>query len=99
MYFIIIIIYSQALLLLFQTQIHELKQSHNPTAAKLRNMLLDPAVNLMFERMKKEVESCKEKLEQAQNDLAAWKFTPDRYGASIGSLCRGCASGIGVHFS
>jgi len=41
-------------------------------------MMLDPAVNLMFERMKKEVELCKEKLEQAQNDLAAWKFSPDR---------------------
>ncbi len=41
-------------------------------------MLLDPAINLVFQRMKKEVDSCKEKLEQAQNDLAAWKFTPDR---------------------
>ena len=63
---------------LLQVQIQELKQAQNPSAAKLRSMLLDPAVNLMFERMKKEVESCKEKLEQAQNDLAAWKFTPDR---------------------
>jgi hypothetical protein len=40
-------------------------------------MLLDPAINLMFLRMKKEMDICKEKLEQAQNDLAAWKFTPD----------------------
>ena len=40
-------------------------------------MLLDPAINLMFQRMKKEMDVCKEKLEQAQNDLAAWKFTPD----------------------
>ena len=69
--------------LTLQVQIQELKQAHNPSAAKLRSMMLDPAVNLMFERMKKEVESCKEKLEQAQNDLAAWKFTPDR-----------CVSGI-----
>ena len=42
-------------------------------------MLLDPAINLMFQRMCKEVDSFKEKLEQAQNDLAAWKFTSDRY--------------------
>ena len=41
-------------------------------------MLLDPAVNIMFQQMKKEMDASKEKLEQAQNDLAAWKFTPDR---------------------
>lgn len=41
-------------------------------------MLLDPAVSLLFRRMKKEVESLREKLDQAQNDLAASKFTPDR---------------------
>lgn len=40
-------------------------------------MMLDPAINLMFQRMKKETDICREKLEQAQNDLAAWKFTPD----------------------
>ena len=34
----------------------------------------------MFQRMKKEMDVCKDKLEQAQNDLAAWKFTPDGYG-------------------
>ncbi|MRC57051.1 hypothetical protein GH877_30895, partial [Bacillus thuringiensis] len=63
--------------------------AHNPSAAKLRSMMLDPAVNLMFERMKKEVESCKEKLEQAQNDLAAWKFTPDsQTGKRLMAKCR-----------
>ena len=41
-------------------------------------MLLDPAVNLLFEKMKGELTETKEKLEQAQNDLNAWKFTPDR---------------------
>ena len=29
--------------------------------------------------MKTELDETKEKLEQAQNDLSAWKFTPDRY--------------------
>ena len=29
--------------------------------------------------MKSELDETKEKLEQAQNDLSAWKFTPDRY--------------------
>ena len=40
--------------------------------------MLAPAVNLMFQRMKAEMDACREKLEQAQNDLAAWKFTSDR---------------------
>ena len=64
--------------LVLQTQIQELKQAQNTSAAQLRTMLLDPAVNIMFQRMKKEMDASKEKLEQAQNDLAAWKFTPDR---------------------
>jgi hypothetical protein len=29
--------------------------------------------------MKSELDETKERLEQAQNDLSAWKFTPDRY--------------------
>lgn len=29
--------------------------------------------------MKTELGDTKEKLEQAQNDLSAWKFTPDRF--------------------
>ena len=63
---------------ILQTQIQELKQAQNTSAAQLRTMLLDPAVNIMFQQMKKEMDASKEKLEQAQNDLAAWKFTPDR---------------------
>ena len=41
-------------------------------------MLIDPAVNILLEKMKSEVTETKDKLEQAQNDLSAWKFTPDR---------------------
>lgn len=29
--------------------------------------------------MSTELKASREKLEQAQNDLSAWKFTPDRY--------------------
>lgn len=61
-----------------QTQIHDLKQAQNPSSIQLRSTLLDPAVNLLFQRMKTDLDSEKEKLEQAQNDLSAWKFTPDR---------------------
>lgn len=62
----------------FQSQIQELKQSQVPTVAQLRAALLDPAVNLVFERMRKEVDSLKARLEETQNELSAWKFTPDR---------------------
>ena len=62
-----------------QAQIHELKQSQNPSTNQLKTTLLDPSVNLLFEKMKSELGDTKEKLEQAQNDLSAWKFTSDRF--------------------
>ncbi len=62
-----------------QNQIQELKQSQVPTTAQLQSTLIDPAVNLMFDKMKKEVDSSKAKVEEMQSELNAWKFTPDRY--------------------
>jgi hypothetical protein len=38
--------------------------------------MVDPAINLFFLKMKGELEQTKDKLEQAQNELSAWKFTP-----------------------
>ena len=40
---------------------------------------MDPAVNMVFQTMKAELKESREKLQQAQNDLSAWKFTPDRF--------------------
>lgn len=60
-----------------QSKIHELKKAKSD--AQLLSTLLDPALNLMFERLKKEVLTSREKVEQMQNELAAWTFTPDRY--------------------
>ena len=62
-----------------QGQISDLKQALNPSSAQLQSMLLDPAVNLLFVQMKREMDTCRSQLEQSQKDLAAWKFTPDRY--------------------
>lgn len=62
-----------------QGQISELKQALNPSSAQLQSMLLDPAVNLLFMQMKRELDTFRSQLEQSQKDLAAWKFTPDRY--------------------
>uniref|UniRef100_A0A2K6UFT2 Pre-mRNA-splicing regulator WTAP n=1 Tax=Saimiri boliviensis boliviensis TaxID=39432 RepID=A0A2K6UFT2_SAIBB len=35
-------------------------------------------INLFFLKMKGELEQTEDKLEQAQNELSAWNFTPDR---------------------
>lgn len=63
---------------MLKSQVHELKQAQTAEGSQLHRMLVDPAVNLVFERMKRQLSDYKEKLEQAQNDLSAWKFTPDR---------------------
>ena len=50
-----------------------------PGSSQLRSALLDPALNLIFQRMRKELEDKSKALKQAQDDMAAWKFTADRY--------------------
>ena len=57
---------------------HDLKQSQSSESSQLHSLMVDPAVNIMFSSMKKQLKQYKEKLEHAQNDLSAWKFTPDR---------------------
>ncbi|KAL7641557.1 UNVERIFIED_CONTAM: hypothetical protein RMT77_007430 [Armadillidium vulgare] len=69
-------------------QIEELK---NLTAGgnSLKHSLLDPAINLLFERMKRDFDTTKAKMEEAQNELAAWKFTPDsNTGKQLMAKCR-----------
>ncbi|KAJ8687391.1 hypothetical protein QAD02_023185 [Eretmocerus hayati] len=58
-------------------QISEIKASHAPSAAALRSTLLDPAVNILIQKLRQELVSTKAKLEDTQNELSAWKFTPD----------------------
>ncbi|CAL1273882.1 unnamed protein product [Larinioides sclopetarius] len=73
----------------FAGQIQELKQAQVPTIAQLRSAMLDPAVNLLFERMRKEIEALKARLEETQNELSAWKFTPDsNTGKRLMAKCR-----------
>jgi chromosome segregation ATPase len=59
-------------------QLQDLKESQSSESSNLHSMSLDPAVNLLYQQLSTELKSSKEKLEQAQNDLSAWKFTPDR---------------------
>eukprot|EP00731_Ephydatia_muelleri_P032429 Em0023g936a len=71
------------------SQVHDLKQAQSPENSQLNSMMIDPAVNLLFKRMKAELTDAKDKLEQAQNDLSAWKFTPDSVtGKKLMAKCR-----------
>ena len=58
------------------TQICYLKQVQQPSVAQLRSTMVDSAINFLFLKMKSELEETKEKLEQAPNELRAWKFMP-----------------------
>ena len=70
-------------------QIAELKASQAPSSAQLRQTLLDPAVNLVIQRLTKECDQQKKAAEEAQNELAAWKFTPDSAtGKRLMAKCR-----------
>ncbi|CAH2250047.1 pre-mRNA-splicing regulator WTAP [Pelobates cultripes] len=70
-------------------QIQHLKQVQQPSVAQLRTTMVDPAINLFFLKMKSELEQTKDKLEQAQNELSAWKFTPDsQTGKKLMAKCR-----------
>merc|ERR1719420_26027 len=70
-------------------QIAELKSAQAPTTSVLRSTLLDPAVNLVIQRLTKECDQQKKAAEEAQNELAAWKFTPDSAtGKRLMAKCR-----------
>ena len=50
-------------------QIAELKASQAPSTAAMRNALLDPAVNLIVQKLKKELETTRNKLQETQEEL------------------------------
>ncbi|XP_039261657.2 uncharacterized protein LOC120337830 [Styela clava] len=74
----------------YAAQITHIKKAQEDAAAKsLREVMLDPAINLLFNKMKDELKETKDKLEQAQSELSAWKFTPDsQTGKKLMSRCR-----------
>ena len=70
-------------------QIAELKAAQAPSTSALRNALLDPAVNIIIQNLKKELEATKKKMQETQEELSAWKFTPDSVtGKRLMSKCR-----------
>ena len=68
----------------YANQLTELKASIPP-----RNNLVDPAINIIFTKLKNELKATKAKLEDTQNELTAWKFTPDsNTGKRLMAKCR-----------
>jgi len=70
-------------------QLSELKSGQVPGGGALRNALVDPAVNLLLQRLRQELAETKTRLDDTQNELAAWKFTPDsNTGKRLMAKCR-----------
>ncbi|XP_046831844.1 pre-mRNA-splicing regulator WTAP-like isoform X1 [Vespa crabro] len=70
-------------------QISEMKAAQVPSAASLRSALLDPAVNILIQKLRQELVTTKAKLEDTQSELSAWKFTPDsNTGKRLMAKCR-----------
>ncbi|KAI9560538.1 female lethal d-like protein [Daphnia sinensis] len=70
-------------------QIHELKALQAGSSTSLRSSLLDPAVNVLIQHLRGELDKSKSALEETQNELSAWKFTPDsNTGKRLMAKCR-----------
>lgn len=72
-----------------QEKLDLITQNQLPTPYQLESTLIDPALNMMFEKMRSEMEAAKVKVEEMQNELSAWKFTPDSTtGKRLMAKCR-----------
>ena len=73
----------------FVIQVSELKNSQIPTNGQLRSTLVDPAVNVVIKRLQIELKEAKKKMLETQEELSAWKFTPDSAtGKRLMAKCR-----------
>lgn len=70
-------------------QVNELKSAQIPSNSSLRSTLVDPAVNSLLQILRSELQTTKARLEDTQNELSAWKFTPDsNTGKRLMAKCR-----------
>jgi len=70
-------------------QVNELKNAQVPTSSSLRSTLVDPAVNSLLQLLRNELQTTRSRLEDTQNELSAWKFTPDsNTGKRLMAKCR-----------
>ncbi|XP_046405463.1 pre-mRNA-splicing regulator WTAP [Ischnura elegans] len=73
----------------YASQIAEFKAGQTAGSSALRSALLDPAVNLLLQLLRGELMSTRTRLEETQNELSAWKFTPDsNTGKRLMAKCR-----------
>ncbi|KAG5680747.1 hypothetical protein PVAND_010236 [Polypedilum vanderplanki] len=71
----------------YLNQLNELK--YRKIESNSSNTLFDPTVNIIFTKLKNELKTTKAKLEDTQNELTAWKFTPDsNTGKRLMAKCR-----------
>ncbi|KAI6660908.1 Pre-mRNA-splicing regulator WTAP [Oopsacas minuta] len=60
------------------SQVDELKRAQTSRMpGQLNNYPVDPAVNIIFQKMNQELKETQARYKQAQEDLSAWKFTPN----------------------
>ena len=60
------------------SQVDELKRAQTSRMpGQLNNYPVDPAVNILFQKMNQELKDTQARYKQAQEDLSAWKFTPN----------------------
>lgn len=70
-------------------QVTELKSAQVPTTNAMRNALLDPAVNIIVSKLTQELDATKAKLSEVNEEMSAWKFTPDSVtGKRLMARCR-----------
>ena len=70
-------------------QVSELKAAQVPSTTQLRSTLVDPGVNVIIQQLQKELEEARKKQQETQEELSAWKFTPDSAtGKRLMSKCR-----------
>lgn len=62
---------------ILQSQIAELK-SIQAGSTSIYTSVMDPAINILFKKFKLELQNTKARLEETQNELSAWKFTPGK---------------------
>lgn len=73
----------------FQCQLADLKASQATNTSTLRSTLLDPSVNVLLQLLRQELITTRSRLEETQNELSAWKFTPDsNTGKRLMAKCR-----------
>ncbi|CAF3645578.1 unnamed protein product [Rotaria socialis] len=60
-----------------------------PSFSRLRQTYLDPSINLIYGKMRDEIEHSRKAREEAQKELHSWQFTPDsKTGKMLMARCK-----------